>query len=70
MGRMEKDWPQKGDKYWTINFSEFEERCVIWDNDLFDDQKMIKNNVFRTQEDAKEALKKVKEILVSYSVCM
>ena len=69
MERMEKDWPHIGDKYWTINFFELEEQNFIWDNISFDWKRMKNNNVFRTKEDAKEALKKVKEILVSYSVC-
>lgn len=69
MERMEKDWPQTGDEYWTINFSLFEEQNFIWNNVSFDWDRMKNNNVFHTKEDAKEALKKVKEILVSYSVC-
>ena len=59
LAKEEQDFPQDGDGYWCIEDST-EVGRFIWDGDDFDNELLSVGNVFRTEEEAEFAVKKLK----------
>ncbi len=62
---VEKEWRpedlKKGDKYWYISDWDVATSPTVWDNDKTDLYRLKAKNVFKDQESAEEALKKIME---------
>ncbi len=61
-----KRWkPKKGDTYYWFD-SHYHVRNYCWNNDTIDNFMFTSDNCFRTEEQAKEAAKRVREVLDKY----
>ena len=57
---------EKGEEYHFLNFSTLSTQLGLDVNGVIDDNLWISYNYFRTEEQAKEAAKRVKEVLCNY----
>ncbi len=61
-----KRWkPKKGDTYYWFD-SHYHVRNYCWNNDTIDNFMFTSDNCFRTEEQAEEAAKRVREVLEKY----
>lgn len=62
----EEKWgPEEGEVYWTIDFMELSGvySTYLHNEDTADKKRIAKNNYFRTEQEARTAYEKIKEIL-------